>query len=409
LVILLKVRGAIQLSFFDRCKKYIVIAAVSCTVGVSYVYIYDNKPNAYEVSVNDKVVAYIREDNDAVSFIKALGDEVQNRFGSPKLKECIALNKAKVSEQYLSDSGALRKAVLANSDIEVEAYSMLVDGREVAIVASEAEGAKVLDNLKSYYTTTLGIKVKESKIKNNIAYSKTKTALSKVQDIDKIVTALKDANFKFKNPVITVQIIAEQESTQSITPPTTITWSDSMTVGQSSVKSVGKEGQKLLTKELILDNNKVISSKVINEKITTPAQARVVVQGSKSPVSAKVGVFASPSRGTVSSSFGMRWGRMHEGLDIAASTGEPIYAALDGTVTYAGWEEGYGKFIKLKHSDGLETAYGHCSVISVKVGQSVKKGEKIGEVGNTGNSTGPHLHFEVRQNGQPKNPTAYLK
>jgi murein DD-endopeptidase MepM/ murein hydrolase activator NlpD len=397
------------LSFFDRCKKYIAIAAVCGTVGLSYVYITDNKPNAYEVSVDNKVIAYIREDKDAISFIKALGEEVQNRFGSPKLKECLALNKAKVSEEFFVDNNTVRKVVLANSDIEVDAYSMFVDGREVAIVASEAEGVKVLDNLKNYYISASGLRVRECKVKNNITYSKRKSALSKVQDIDKITEALKEANLKFKNPIIVFQVIGEQESTQVIAPPITITWSESMPVGQSSVKAAGKEGQKLLTKEVILENNRLISSKVIKEKITTPAEARVVLQGSKSVVSAKTSLLASPSRGTVSSSFGMRWGRMHEGMDIAASIGESIYAALDGTVTYAGWQEGYGKFIKLKHSDGLETAYGHCSVINVKVGQSVKKGEKIGEVGNTGKSTGPHLHFEVRQNGQPKNPTAYLK
>jgi murein DD-endopeptidase MepM/ murein hydrolase activator NlpD len=99
---------------------------------------------------------------------------------------------------------------------------------------------------------------------------------------------------------------------------------------------------------------------------------------------------------------------MHEGLDIAANLGEPIYAALDGTVTYSGWASGYGNLIKLKHNDGIDTYYGHCSKLLVSEGQKVKKGEKIAEVGSTGNSTGPHLHFEIRINGVPKDPTKYL-
>jgi len=133
------------------------------------------------------------------------------------------------------------------------------------------------------------------------------------------------------------------------------------------------------------------------------------LQGKKSIAVAASTFLATPSRGAISSNFGARWGRKHEGIDIAANTGDPIYAALDGAVTYAGWAAGYGNFIKLKHANGVETAYGHCSKIDVKVGQSVKKGQKIGAVGNTGNSTGPHLHFEVLVNGVHKNPLTYLK
>ena len=117
----------------------------------------------------------------------------------------------------------------------------------------------------------------------------------------------------------------------------------------------------------------------------------------------------SPSRGSISSPFGTRWGKMHKGIDIAASFGANINAALDGTISYAGWESGYGNVIKIDHGKAVETTYAHCSVIVVKKGEAVKKGEKIGEVGSTGHSTGPHLHFEVRENGEPKNPQKYIK
>ena len=117
----------------------------------------------------------------------------------------------------------------------------------------------------------------------------------------------------------------------------------------------------------------------------------------------------SPSRGSISSSFGMRWGKMHKGIDIAASFGATINAVLDGTVNYAAWQDGYGNVIKINHGGGIETTYAHCSVINVKKGEVVKLGEKIGEVGSTGNSTGPHLHFEVRENGEPINPQKYIK
>lgn len=115
------------------------------------------------------------------------------------------------------------------------------------------------------------------------------------------------------------------------------------------------------------------------------------------------------SRGTISSSFGERWGRMHKGIDIAAPTGTPIYAVRKGSVIFSGWQEGYGKVIKIDIGEGTVIIYGHCSVLNVNKNDSVDAGEKIGEVGSTGNSTGPHLHFEVRKNDIPQNPEPYLK
>jgi murein DD-endopeptidase MepM/ murein hydrolase activator NlpD len=105
----------------------------------------------------------------------------------------------------------------------------------------------------------------------------------------------------------------------------------------------------------------------------------------------------------------MRWGKMHQGVDIAANMGTRINAVLDGTVIFAGWQEGYGKIIQLSHSGGIQTTYAHCSFIDVTKGETIKQGEKIGEVGSTGNSTGPHLHFEVRKNGEPQDPEKYVK
>lgn len=395
------------MNFFNRCKKYIIIAAVSGTIGVSYVYITDNKPNAYEVCVGDKIVAYIKEDNNAVDAVRALGEEVEKRFGSSELKNILTFNKAQVANSFITDKSKLRNVVLSNASIEIEVYALLSDGKEIAIVGNEAEGKQVLDKLREYYSAKSLITVKESKIKNNITYSKKKDMLSRIQDVDKIVEAVIEANSK--KPIITVETIGNTEIKQAIAPPTTITYSNDMLVGQSKVTSGGKEGQKLVVKEVVMENNKIMSSKFISEKVITAAQEKIIVKGKKAAAVTSKTLLSSPSRGTISSSFGMRWGKMHEGLDIAAPTGQPILAALDGTVTFAGWQNGYGNFIKLKHSGGVETAYGHCSKIEVKVGESVKKGEKIGEVGSTGNSTGPHLHFEVLVNGVQKNPAGYLK
>ena len=115
-----------------------------------------------------------------------------------------------------------------------------------------------------------------------------------------------------------------------------------------------------------------------------------------------------PVNGPVTSPFGWRWGRMHEGIDIGASSGTPIHAAAAGRVIIAGWVSGYGNLTVIDHGGGLATAYGHQSGFAVGVGAEVAQGEVIGYVGCTGHCFGPHLHFEVRVNGQPVDPLGYL-
>jgi murein DD-endopeptidase MepM/ murein hydrolase activator NlpD len=117
--------------------------------------------------------------------------------------------------------------------------------------------------------------------------------------------------------------------------------------------------------------------------------------------------FIWPVSGVVTSGFGMRWGRMHEGIDIAAPSGTGIRAAAAGRIIYTGYMGGYGNITIIDHGSGLSTAYAHQSSIYVG-GGSVSQGTVIGAVGTTGNSTGPHLHFEVRVNGSPVDPMGYL-
>lgn len=126
------------------------------------------------------------------------------------------------------------------------------------------------------------------------------------------------------------------------------------------------------------------------------------------PPGVSAGGWSWPTRGTVTSGFGYRWGRLHAGIDIGAPTGTPIYAARGGVVSYAGTMSGYGNIIVVDHGDGMTTRYAHQNQLAASVGQTVKVGTKIGYVGSTGNSTGPHLHFEVRINDAPQNPMGYL-
>lgn len=120
--------------------------------------------------------------------------------------------------------------------------------------------------------------------------------------------------------------------------------------------------------------------------------------------------FVFPARGILTSGFGMRWGTLHGGLDIANSIGTPIYAASDGEVIASGPTPGYGMWVKIRAADGTVTLYGHIDTATVQTGDRVLAGDQIATVGNRGNSTGPHLHFEVHLNGSDKtDPMAWLR
>jgi len=109
------------------------------------------------------------------------------------------------------------------------------------------------------------------------------------------------------------------------------------------------------------------------------------------------------------SGFGPRWGRMHSGTDFAAPYGTPVHATADGVIVFAGWQSSYGRLIKIQHEFGLETRFAHLAKIRVKVGQKVSRGERIGDMGSSGRSTGTHLHYEIRVSGKATNPMTYIK
>ncbi len=138
-------------------------------------------------------------------------------------------------------------------------------------------------------------------------------------------------------------------------------------------------------------------------KIRSAQSTSVVTTGAPSASG-----FIWPVHGVLTSGFGWRWGRMHEGIDLAVPNGTPVVSAASGTVIVAGWMGGYGNLVVVDHGGGISTAYGHNTSVTVGVGQQVSQGSLIAYSGNTGHSTGPHVHFEVRINGAAVDPLGYL-
>ncbi len=181
-------------------------------------------------------------------------------------------------------------------------------------------------------------------------------------------------------------------------------------VGVTIVTTEGVPGEKEVEYEVLKENGMEVQRVALAETVLKEPVAAVMKVGTKKrPSTASTGTFATPFYGVVTSRFGSRWGGTHTGIDLAGASGSKVVAADGGKVIFAGWSGGYGKLIKIQHDNGYITYYAHLSSINVSVGQKVAKKEFIGRVGSTGNSTGPHLHFEIRKNGKALNPANYMK
>lgn len=169
-----------------------------------------------------------------------------------------------------------------------------------------------------------------------------------------------------------------------------------------------KKGEYSNQQELVNNIMKVS----INERLAFKEAISMLPSGSVNGVQKNMtlgsGVFDYPVTAEVSSSFGERWGKNHEGTDFAVQSGTEVLASDNGTVAFAGVMDGYGNIIILDHGNGYETYYAHLSEIKKAAGEVVNKGDVIAFSGNTGRTTGPHLHFEIRQGGEPQNPEKYL-
>ncbi|QCT04873.1 Peptidase M23 [Paenibacillus algicola] len=211
--------------------------------------------------------------------------------------------------------------------------------------------------------------------------------------------------------VRTVETVTEDMPSK---PETIVRTSDELPLGKRKVVRPGRDGVKEVSYIVTKENGEVVSKQWVSQEVTEPALPEVVYKGTKvekktvaaaSASSSKM--FAWPVSGArITSAYGPRWGSKHEGIDLVG--GSTIMASAPGKVIFAGTQGSYGKAVLIDHGNGYQTLYGHLSSISVSVGQSVRQGGKVGIMGSTGRSTGVHLHFEIRKNGNQLNPMQYL-
>jgi murein DD-endopeptidase MepM/ murein hydrolase activator NlpD len=387
----------------------VIIITLIVTANILYFNVY--RDSGYKVSIGGNTITFVKSKKEFTSIYNELQSEVKSKYNNVIITEDFTLDNAQVVDYDMFLSGDNLKAVMLKKfNILIDVYLMKSDDKKVAYVESEKVGKEILNSVKVYYSKkTVMDNVRNIDIENKISYEHSMIKLGDLHKNNEIISDLIEYNDKAKRPLITVKVVGSTTKEQKIYPATIMKSSSKLKEGVNKVEKDGVDGVKKVTTEVIVLNNNTVSQNILKEEITTKVQNKEILVGNYKPIILTNASIISPSRGSISSNFGMRWGKMHQGVDIAANLGTTINAVLDGTVIFAGWQDGYGKVIQLSHSGGIQTTYAHCSFIDVKKGETIKQGEKIGEVGSTGNSTGPHLHFEVRKNGEPQNPEKYVR
>lgn len=413
---------------------------------------------AYEIQLDDKVLGVVRNEEAFWEAYNAVKEEVENTYQQEMVDpENITFNQVKADDTKITEEANMIKNIKSILNFQVKSVALVVDGKEVLLVKDRKTAEEILENIKAPFLNQEGTKYEEIKFSEVVelvdkvteaGMIKTKedavnyiikgtdeekihevasgestwTIASKYNlSVEDIVKANPDMNpdrlkigqkisLVVPKPFISVQTKEYVELVETIPFNTKYEETSSLYEGDSKILKQGLEGKKELKAFIVKKNGVEVGREVLEEKIVSEPTEKLIAKGTKPrPKTMATGIFASPARGRLTSPYGMRWGKMHQGIDIANSIGTPITAADGGRVSFSGRNGAYGNLVIIDHENGYQTYYAHANKLLVKKGERVYKGQKIATVGNTGRSTGPHLHFEVRKNGKAINPSKFVK
>lgn len=420
----------------------------------------------YELIVGEQVIACVKDKQEA----NRLWDEVLESLSKKLGKDVTVVEELQFKRR--SQKGAvlvsgeeLKRAIADQVPFVTEAFTVMVDGKPLFSLLDEQDVEKILAEYKQRFATepAEGVKFLSAEFKEKVEIRPELLALDEIDterearerlDTLKVphtfhevkkgdnfwdvaikynttVTELLQFNpeavperlmpgdqilIKPGQPQLTVLTTLETTVVESIPAPTKYIDDASLLASDRRVVQEGAPGEKEVVYQIVLENGYESSMEVLQETVLKEPVERVVKRGTRTFLARGVGGrnYGIVSASRVTSNYGYRihpiykTRRFHEGIDLAAPVGRSVHAYSSGTVTFAGRTGGLGLAVYINHGNGLETRYGHLSKINVKKGQKVSTGDKIGAVGNTGLSTGPHLHFEVRKNGKPQNPWDYI-
>lgn len=385
---------------------------ILCSLVISIIYVNSmklNEDSIYEIYMGERVIGYMGEKYDAKIACSDAVDGINSRISESNITTNQITYKKVKNEVAVSDKDELQNKILSCLSTETALTSLVINGENYGFIANEKEGKEVLKKVGDIYIDSIDINKEDIisiDIKSNIQYENVKTEISNISSTDDIAMEIFNDNNK---DIVDVAIKYRETKTVDIAPAIKTISLDDMYIGERKEEE-GTPGSKEITEDITYKNGTKIEETVIDEKVLVEAKETVVYIGNKNPIDSEVAFLGHPTRGGyVTSNFGSRWGRNHNGIDISHNTGDPVYATFDGTVKEASYKNSYGNKILLEHEGKLETIYAHLNSFNVKVGDKVKKGDLIGRVGNTGNSTGSHLHFELRVEGKPVDPRKYIE
>lgn len=432
-------------------KKKTALITVVAVIAIAFAIFSINFRVGYTVKVENVVLGTVATKGEYYEVLDEVKEELSQissiQFG-PIPDESFSMEI--VSVDSFTKKEELAENVKAISDQTVECYTITSDGEFVVALHNEEDAIRLKDeylnsfyedkySVVSYNTEVLVVKshVPEDTIKT-FDEAKEKFSLGKVYEytvsendtIEQIAKRfdvspediLEDNEISeivigdvlkiyTNKPIIPIKTVEYVNGNVEI-PYETETHEDaSIYKGQKRVTTKGKCGEKYLHAYVTKVDGITTEEDVIETRLISSPVTQVELVGTKEPPpSVGTGSFIMPTSGRLTSSFGRRWGRNHNGIDIAAKSGTPIYATDNGIVVESEYQSnGYGNIIKIDHQNGFVSYYAHCSTLYVNVGDVVASGDLIAAVGNTGRSTGPHLHFEIRHNDIPQNPYKYVK
>lgn len=378
-------------------RKRIFTAALSASVAVCCAMVFCNFFTiGTAIYQGDKIVAFSKAEGDYYSALSAAKSYAEEK-NTADIDTDFRIVPAVTLRSRISTSSALRDKLLLSSP-SFSAACTLYSGSTAVFSAESEDIAKevVADYISAYSMNG------EADVASTLTYKETILPREQISDKEQCIALLSQSG---EVPVISVV----STSVQKEIPFETETQQDaSLYIGETVTVTEGKVGAAEVESETVYKNGAAQSSRVLAENIVASPVTRVIRVGTKPKDVLSSGLFY-PLNGVISSNFGARWGRNHEGMDIAVPEGTPVKAAECGTVSFAGDAGTYGKLVRIDHGNGVVTAYAHLNKINVSVGQTVNADTQIALSGNTGRSTGPHLHFEVVKNDTPLDPSLYLK
>lgn len=457
-------------SIFSKNKKvklFVGLAFLLTTTGVAYAEHIDNSHmvTVYQLELNGKEIGVVSSPTVIQEWLNTKlnkGGKQSNAI-ELKLADRITFKEQKqLNGRY--DNEAALEALSRETELKVSAVKVEVGGNIVGYAANQEEIDKALSQLKQQYVgnsksnvTAASLdeqtKVKQVKFKETVETGKSSAPASEILSTDELIQVFSNGlmtptihtvsegdclgciankygvklsdildsnpglnensllqigqqiNVTVSKPLLTVEVTEEVEKSERIPFNLETRTTDKLPKGETRVIQPGIEGTKRVTYQIIKENGKAVERKVIQEETITKPNAKIVERGTK--VASATGNMTWPANGVLTSRYGQRWGRLHKGLDIAGSGS--IRATGSGKVVLAGWYGDYGNAVIIDHGNGVQTLYGHMKSLRVSEGEQVSKGTSIGIMGSTGDSTGIHVHFEVRKGGQVQNPMNYLK